>query len=119
MSEVPLCRQEPAVLLLLRNRKVRAPTQREFFVDNLLVRIHFIIVVVRWTGLAPWEFEFPFFPTQTILCRPRAPPLIVRTWSWKSPPQAISSTVFGVSGRKWSVQDLELTRNVACGYQGS
>jgi len=32
----------------------------EFFLDNLLVRIHFIIVMIRWTGLAPWEFEFPF-----------------------------------------------------------
>ena len=29
-------------------------------IDNLLVRIHFIIVKFRWTGLAPWEFEFPF-----------------------------------------------------------
>ena len=28
--------------------------------DNLLVRIHFIIVMIRWTGLALWEFEFPF-----------------------------------------------------------
>ena len=25
-----------------------------------MVRIHFIIVMIRWTGLAPWEFEFPF-----------------------------------------------------------
>ena len=33
---------------------------REFFIDNLLVRIHFIIEMVWWTGLAPWEFEFPF-----------------------------------------------------------
>ena len=24
------------------------------------VRIHFIIVMIRWTGLAPWEFEFLF-----------------------------------------------------------
>ena len=32
----------------------------EFFIDNLLVRIHFIIVMIRWTGLVPWEFEFPF-----------------------------------------------------------
>ena len=24
-------------------------------IDNLLVRIHFIIVMIRWTGLAPWE----------------------------------------------------------------
>ena len=27
--------------------------------DNLLVRIHFIIVMIRWTGLAPWEGETP------------------------------------------------------------
>ena len=31
---------------------------REFFlIDNLLVRIHFIIVMIRWTGLAPWSWE--------------------------------------------------------------
>jgi len=30
--------------------------EREFFIDNF----HFIIVMIRWTGLAPWEFEFPF-----------------------------------------------------------
>jgi len=34
--------------------------EREFFIDNLLVRIHSIIVMIRWTGLAPWELEFPF-----------------------------------------------------------
>ena len=34
--------------------------EREFFIDNLLVRNHFIIVMSRWTGLATWEFEFPF-----------------------------------------------------------
>ena len=27
----------------------------EFFIDNLLVRIHFIIVMMRWTGLAPYS----------------------------------------------------------------
>ena len=37
-----------------------ASIEREFFIDNLLVRIHFIIVMIRWTGLAPWVFEFPF-----------------------------------------------------------
>jgi len=31
--------------------------EREFFIDNLLVRIHFIIVMIWWTGLAPWEFD--------------------------------------------------------------
>jgi len=34
--------------------------QREFFIDNLLDRIHFIIVMIRWTGLAPWNFKLPF-----------------------------------------------------------
>ena len=34
--------------------------KREFFLGNLLVRIHCIIVMIWWTGLAPWEFEFPF-----------------------------------------------------------
>ena len=34
--------------------------EREFCIDNLLVRIHFVVVMIRWTGLAPWEFDFPF-----------------------------------------------------------
>jgi len=38
---------------------LQAP-EREFFIDNLLVRINFIIVIIRWTGFVPWEFEFPF-----------------------------------------------------------
>ena len=36
--------------------------EREFFIDNLPVRIHFSIVMIRWTGLAPWEFDFPLDP---------------------------------------------------------
>ena len=35
----------------------RVMTEREFIIDNLLVRIHRCF---WWTGLAPWEFEFPF-----------------------------------------------------------
>jgi hypothetical protein len=34
--------------------------ERAFFIDNLLARVHFIIVMISWTGLAPWEIEFPF-----------------------------------------------------------
>ena len=34
--------------------------EREFFIDKLLVRIHFITVMIRWTGLTPCEFEFRF-----------------------------------------------------------
>ena len=41
-------------------RNLRVDIKREFFIDNLLVRIHSIIVMIRWTGLAPWEFEFLF-----------------------------------------------------------
>jgi len=41
-------------------RSIQNLKEREFFIDNLLVRIHFIIEMIRWTGLAPWEFEFPF-----------------------------------------------------------
>ena len=37
----------------------RASAEREFCIDDLLVRFHFIIVMIRWTGFAPWEFEFP------------------------------------------------------------
>ena len=35
---------------------VMSQREREFFIDNLLVRIHVIIVMIRWTGLAPWEY---------------------------------------------------------------
>ena len=44
----------------VNSRKLIAATEREFFIDKLLVRIYFIIVMIRWTGLAPWEFIFPF-----------------------------------------------------------
>ena len=40
----------------LPTKMCHAAGEREFFIDNLLVRIHFIIVMIRWTGLAPWEF---------------------------------------------------------------
>ena len=48
------------------------PVEREFFVDNLLVLIHFVIEIIWWTGLAPWEFEFPFPGSlaSTFLARP-------------------------------------------------
>ena len=39
----------------------------EFFTDNLLVRIHLIIVMIRWTGLAPWEFGGSY-PAPRPLC---------------------------------------------------
>ena len=41
--------------------------EREFFVDNLLVRLHFNIEMIWWTGLAPLGFEF-LFPYFTEMC---------------------------------------------------
>ena len=40
--------------------EVKSSSERGFFIDNLLVRVHFIIEMIRWNGLAPWEFEVPF-----------------------------------------------------------
>ena len=34
--------------------------EREFFTDDLLVRVHSIIMMSKWTGLAPWASELPF-----------------------------------------------------------
>jgi hypothetical protein len=39
-----------AMIDTVRSRHLR---EREFFIDNLLVRDHFIITMMRWTGLAP------------------------------------------------------------------
>jgi len=37
--------------------------EREFCIDNLLVRIHYIIVMFRWTDLAPWFAPANHAPT--------------------------------------------------------
>ena len=37
-----------------------AGEESDFFIDKLLVRVHFMMVMIRWTDLAPWDFEFPF-----------------------------------------------------------
>ena len=49
-----------AVLSTANTCQGRRRDKGEFFTDNLLVRIHVIIVMIRCTGLAPWEFELPF-----------------------------------------------------------
>ena len=41
--------------------------EKNYVLGKVLVRILFIIEMIRWTGLAPWEFELP-------LSRPRATP---------------------------------------------
>ena len=81
MSEVPLhmpwrpcwyCTATQASLSASSNtgRRCQEITRqlrkREVFIGNLLVRIHFIIVMIRWIGRAPWEFEFPQTPSEGI-----------------------------------------------------
>jgi len=41
----------------IRQNALKVQRKREFLIDNLLVRIHYIIVMIKWTGHAPWEFE--------------------------------------------------------------
>ena len=36
------------------------PLNKYLFTDILPVRIHYIVVMIQWTGLAPWGFELPF-----------------------------------------------------------
>ena len=36
------------------------PSESEIFTENLLVRIYLIIEMMRWTSLAPWNFELRF-----------------------------------------------------------
>ena len=67
----------------LRGTGARIGEEREieFFLDNLLVRIHFIILMIRWTGLAPWEFEFPFPGSLTSTFLHRCPHRRRVSWS--------------------------------------
>jgi len=52
MSEVPLYDGFTPLFIACREGRLQVPPAREFFIDNLLVRIHFIIVMIRWTALA-------------------------------------------------------------------
>ena len=49
------CLRESKVGYLCLSQQTSLPKERQFFIDNLLVRIHFIIEMIKWTGLAPWE----------------------------------------------------------------
>ena len=41
--------------------RVCVSREREFFIDNLLVRLHFIAEMIQRTGLAPWVSELPLW----------------------------------------------------------
>ena len=63
---------QPRVCLTAARARPASAKQRELCIDELLVRTHFLNVVIRWTGLAPWEFEFlsPGCHTFTFLDKP-------------------------------------------------
>jgi len=46
MSEAPLYYKG-----IIGKLRERPPTERKFFIDNLLVRVHFITEMIWWTGL--------------------------------------------------------------------
>ena len=72
----------PYPVKVLEGQKPPNPDQtpeREIFVGNLLVRIRFIIVMVRWAGLAPWEFEL-HFPGSLAFTGPHVFPLWKGCW---------------------------------------
>jgi len=58
MSEVPLYSEHELSAMVLEG--LLADAERDLFIDSLLLRIHFIIVMIGWTGLTPWDFELPF-----------------------------------------------------------
>jgi hypothetical protein len=60
--------------MLTRRNWPSREREREFFIDNLLVRIHFIIAMVKWTGIAPRELEFHF--PGSLISRNQVPPLL-------------------------------------------
>jgi len=81
---------------------------RDFFIDNLLVRIHFIIAMIRWTGLAPWEFEFLFSGslTFTFLVPCCNMGCVLRDWGLKL---MVSGFRLRVSGSGFLVLDFRVS----------
>ena len=47
------------IVVSLNSRLGSDDEEAKFFIDILLVRVH-CILMIRWTGLAPWEVESPF-----------------------------------------------------------
>ena len=70
---------------------------REFFIDNLLVRLHLITKKIQRTGLAPWVLEclFPGSLTSTYVTPPFNP-AFVEVGSW-----GLAVTVLGLRFRVW------------------
>ena len=68
--------------------------EREFFIDDLLVRIHVIIEMIWWTGLAPCEFELPF--SGSLICT-----FLACVWHTRF--GAVAGPLSTQSGTHWAV----------------
>jgi len=55
--------------------------KREFFIDNLLVRIHFIVEMILWTGLASFSFPGSFISGTCV--KRSAPEALIAGWDAK------------------------------------
>ena len=56
-----LARSVAEVVYFALQPLARPASERDFFIDNLLVRIHFFIVIIRWIGLAPLNSLFQVY----------------------------------------------------------
>ena len=93
-----------------------SPTEREFFIDNLLVGIHFIIVMIRWNGLAPWEFESFVFQVALHLSSPQLLLCETRFTLYSSSrvhPDPISGDVFCVGEGRCSTVPMCLRKRIS------
>ena len=83
------------------------------FIDNLLVQIHFIIVMIRWTSFAPQEFEFldPGSLTSTFPVGDGTPQCFERTFRCRANPAQIRQSRLD-SGLGLQVQGLKSFRVV-------
>ena len=99
--------------------------EREFIIDNLLVHIHYIIVMISWTGLAPWEFEsiFPGSLTSTFLAVPETfawrvlqpPHPRAGTLNTKLSPYTLNDRLQGGTGRAVPLRGPPDARHGSCG----
>jgi len=78
--------------------QLRVHCRTALFIDSVLVRIHFIIVIIAWTGLAPWAFEFPFPGSLTstflrFIVNLHFMARLLHSWNWCVTPRPPSHTM--------------------------
>jgi len=74
---------------------IGASRERDFSIDNVLVQVYSIIELIWWTGLAPWEFQFPFPGSRTPTFYAGRPSLLVLRLEVHSDSNLVSDKVFG------------------------